>query len=306
MHEIWQSNLTADELLEKRAESVREDISYLSAKTANLDNAGIADEMDLFSADSKFSFVKIAVHLASEYKCGLNKTGNVYCWGNNYAGNLGDPEVFPKDRYGKPVKNGAAVADNYSAKPVKVRVNEEEYLSNVIDVYAASGHACAVTYDGALYCWGSNVYGQAGIGVIDSEHDRVFYATRVVKGRQETEGDYLSNVASVTLTHNTSCALTGNGEVYCFGENSVKQLGDSHPEDEIKNAWSQYSQEGIDISELLSAVPYPVKVNFPDTVAGVKRLEGGVSVYCALVENNDGDPHNLYCWGNDTRGLVSL
>ena len=305
MHEIWQSNLTADELLEKRAESVKEDISYLSVKTANLDNAGIADEIETFSADSKYSFVKIAAHEADEYKCGLNKTGNVYCWGNNYAGNLGDPDVFPKDGYGLPVKNGARVADNYSARPVKVKVSDEEYLSNVIDVYAANGHACAVTYDGALYCWGSNVFGQAGIGVIDSEHDRVFYATRVVKGQQETEGDYLSNVASVTLTHNASCALTRNGEVYCFGENSVKQLGSSYPDDEIKNAWSLYSQEGIDISDLLTAVPYPVKVNFPDAVAGVKELVGGYWAYCALVENNDGDPHNLYCWGDDINGLVS-
>lgn len=305
MEDIWRSEFTVDELLEKRTEALREDISYVLAKTAGLDNGGRADAIDSFSSDAKYSFVKIAAHEADEYKCGLNKTGNVYCWGNNFAGNLGDPDVYPKDRYGMPVKNGAAVDDNFSANPVKVRVDNDAYLSNVVDVYAANGHVCAVTYDGALYCWGSNHYGQIGIGVIDSDHDKVFYATRVVRGQQETEGDYLSNIVSVTLTHNASCALTRNGEVYCFGENSVKQLGDSYPDDEIKNVWTQYSQEGIDVGELLSAVPYPVRVRFPDTVGRVNELAGGLWTYCALVEKLDGDTHNLYCWGDDIGGLVS-
>jgi alpha-tubulin suppressor-like RCC1 family protein len=37
-------------------------------------------------------------------------------------------------------------------------------LTNVIQVAAGAEHACARTYDGAVYCWGANASGQIGDG----------------------------------------------------------------------------------------------------------------------------------------------
>ena len=287
-------------------ETLKEDVQTIADNTSTDDLSGIADALDSYTDDSLKSIVKLAGHDSDEFKCGVTKRKNVYCWGANSSGNLGDPAVFPKDKDGNPVENGYAVVDNFSATPVAVKVSEDTLLSNVKSIDAGNGHVCAVTYDGFVYCWGANYYGQAGTGSISKDTSRVFYAQKVVKGDQNVKGDYLKNIDSVTLAHNASCAITKAGEVYCWGENTVMQLGAAHPDKEIKTAVGEKSLEGIDIGDFLKAIPYPVKVEFPATVARVNELTAGLWTYCALVENVDTtDRHNVFCWGDDTRGVVS-
>ena len=284
---------------------IKDDVETINKNTEDSNVEDIADAVITFDNNMFSSLSMVVGHNSDEFKCGINKKGNVLCWGNNSQGNLGDPAVFPKDADGNPVSDGSSVVDNFSARPVVVKVSENTPLNNVKALDAGNGHVCAVTNDGAVYCWGNNGYGQAGVRNIDEVHN-VYYAQRVEKGQQNTDGDYLSNVASVTLAHNSSCALTEDGQVYCWGDNSGKQLGDAYPKDEIKIAAGQKDLGGtIDIGDLV-VVPYPVKVEFPDTVSKVKQIIGGVWNYCALVENADPEDHfNVYCWGDDTRGIVT-
>ena len=306
MQELSKSTLKISDLVNSNYDELHADAMYIVSSVSMDDVGGIADALNSFSDDAEFSMSKVVGNDSDEFRCAISKTKNVVCWGSNASGNLGDAEIFPTDENGEPA-DGFSVVDNFSASPVKVKVSEDELLSNVVALDSGNGQVCAVTYDGALYCWGSNFFGQAGTGEIGRDADRIFYATRVVKGQQETEGDYLSNIASVTLAHNSSCAVTTDGEAFCWGENTVKQLGDSYPELEINVLEGELSlNDGIDLGGLVKAVPYPVKVNFPDSVKAVKKIVAGLSAYCAIVENKDPeDEHNLYCWGNDTRGLVS-
>ncbi len=287
------------------AETVKEDIETITDNTSTDNTSDISDTLDNYTDNATSSISQLAGHNSDDFKCGISKTHNVYCWGNNSWGNLGDQSVFPTSANGEPVADGTTVADNFQAKPVVVKTDKDTPLGNVRQIDAGNAHACATTFDGFVYCWGSNTYGQAGTGSITSNNSRVFYASKVVKGKQSTEGEYLSNAVSVTLSHNATCALLRNGEVYCWGENTVKQLGDAHPNEEVAVGTGRQSPEGIDLTRILKAVPYPVKVDFPETVERVTDLTAGMWIYCALVENNDGDDHNVYCWGNDTRGLVS-
>ena len=306
MREMGESSLSIRELVSSSLETVQQDVELIMARTSADDPDGIADALDIYGEEAESSMVKLAGKDSDEFKCAVSKAKNVFCWGFNGSGNLGDPEVFPLDVNGEPA-DGFSVDDNFVASPVKVRVGENSFLSNVTALDSGNGHACAVTYDGAVYCWGSNWMGQAGTGEIGADGGRVFFATRVVKGEQYTEGKNLGNVASVTLAHNSSCALTRDGEVFCWGENSAMQLGASHPEDEIRVFEGRLSiNDGVDLGDLVKAVPYPVKVTFPSSVKSVSRVVAGLGAYCALVENNDSsDEHNLYCWGNDSVGIVS-
>ncbi len=306
MREMRESSLSVRELAATSLETVKQDIELIMAQTSVDDPDGIADALDTYGEESEFSMVKLTGGDSDEFRCALSKTKNVFCWGLNASGNLGDPAVFPLDGKGEPA-DGYSVADNFSASPVKVKISDNEFLSNVIALDSGNGHACAVTYDGAVYCWGSNRMGQAGTGEIGTDGGRLFFATRVAKGQQDTEGKNFVNAASVTLAHNSSCALTRDGEVFCWGENSAMQLGDSHPEDEINVFEGELSMnDGIDLSDLVKAVPYPVKVDFPSSVESVSRVVAGLGTYCALVENSDpSEVHNLYCWGNDAIGIVS-
>ena len=306
LNDRMEANMTVDDVGEIMS-SVKEDVDTIVETTQELETKDIAEALDKYSTDALTSIKMIKGSNSDEFKCGITKKNNVYCWGANQTGNLGDIDKFPEDEHGNPVENGYNVIDNFQATPVGVKTTDGKLLSNVKTIDAGNGHVCAVTYDGYLYCWGSNSCGQTGTTeTISKENNRVFAATKVLKGQQNIEGKYLSNVEDVILSHDASCAITKNGEVYCWGENTVKQLGDAHPELEIKLKEGEKSLEGIDISDLIKAIPYPVKVKFPDTVAKVTKLVSGIWSYCALVENTDpADKHNLYCWGDDTRGLVS-
>ncbi|MEJ5207660.1 hypothetical protein [Denitratimonas sp. CY0512] len=87
-------------------------------------------------------------------------------------------------------------------------------FDDVVDVAAGLAHSCAVTGAGAVYCWGSNEYGQLGDG---SSMDRV---TPV----QVTGLD--SGMQAVSVGRDHSCALSQGGAVWCWGRNSFGQLGD--------------------------------------------------------------------------------
>ena len=279
------------------------DIAAVISSTDLGDDAAVANAVYTYSEDAEYSLTKLAGHNADDFKCGMSKARNVYCWGNNSWASLGDPSIFPVDEDGEYVKYGASVKNNFSADLIKVKISENEYLSNVKTFDVGNTHVCAVTFDGSVWCWGDNWYGQTGNGTVGN---RTMYARKVLKGQQEIKGDYLGKIESLTLAHNVSCALTDSGEVYCWGENTALQLGASHPDLEIKAKEGIESRDGIDLTDIVKAVPTPVKVVFPDTVSGVSELTAGVSAFCALTENtSENDRHNVYCWGNDTRGLVS-
>ena len=67
---------------------------------------------------------------------------DVYCWGDNSNGQLGDGTNTNRD----------------TATPVPF------FTGNVTKICAGSDHTCALTTDGRLYCWGYNFYGQLGDG----------------------------------------------------------------------------------------------------------------------------------------------
>ncbi len=102
----------------------------------------------------------------------------------------------------------------------------------------------AVTKNGDLYCWGSNVNGQLGDGTGDD---------------QEKPVKVLSNVASVSAGYSHSAAVTKSGELYCWGANDSGQLGDGTGDDQEKP---------VKISVSTSSVS--VKVGYKITVKKMK------------------------------------
>jgi hypothetical protein len=130
-------------------------------------------------------------------------------------------------------------------------------------VFMGYGHACVITTAGALRCWGENDYGQLGDGTT------VASATPVdVKGLP-------GPVVNVALGLAYTCAALADGSAYCWGLNSVGQLGNGEG-----RIWTL-------------TPPGPVKA-----LAGrVVSLTAGDSHACALL--GDG---SVQCWGEDASG----
>lgn len=90
--------------------------------------------------------------LGNSSACALLKSGAVKCWGNNQDGKLGLGSLQSK---------GGVPEETVKKLPAldlgKFKVKE---------IAVGGGHACVVSKDGLLKCWGANNSGQLGIGTI--------------------------------------------------------------------------------------------------------------------------------------------
>jgi alpha-tubulin suppressor-like RCC1 family protein len=90
------------------------------------------------------SFVQITA--GENHTCGLTGGGQIYCWGSNARGQLGNSDV------------GAGGAQSVSPTPVLVTAPGLVFMA----VSAGDQHTCALTIDNRALCWGDNQYGQLG------------------------------------------------------------------------------------------------------------------------------------------------
>lgn len=189
------------------------------------------------------------VHASIFSSCGLATDGSVYCWGSNFLGALGDPEVFE------------ALAPN----PVAT-----DALFAEVDAGAA--FYCARTDTGEAHCWGSNTTSQTGIGVDPVTQGSVTAPTPVAGGHPIFDPG-LSAENSI-LMH--ACALDqeGGGTVLCWGYNGSGQLGGASADlclfndEEIPCAWDpQVAGGGLDALVVDTGLDHTCAVTFFNEVA---------------------------------------
>ena len=271
------------------------------------------------------SFDSLSTGLADEWRCGVTKAYEVWCWGNNAWNNLGNQEFTQsKLNFEKYTIEGTDALmflnNNYSAQPQPVLIKNPDkktdedpeyiHLSGITKVATGNVHGCAITLNREVYCWGGNYNGQLGIGedgFMNTYKEPVGYASKVVAGKQNAKSGYLSNVVDLSLGQNHSCALTADGDIYCWGDNTALELGAAHEKDRRHRPEKIMSMSDYDISEYLWMIPYPVKVPAPEGVKFSSITQSGYWAHCALStpETTDEEGHNLWCWGDDIRGLVS-
>ena len=123
--------------------------------------------------------------------------GNVYAWGSNAYGQLGDGTW------------------QNSSTPVLV-----SSLTDVVGIFAGRDHNLAVRSDGSVWSWGYNRYGELGDGTGMSRNAPV----RVVR----LNGSALGNIVQVGAGANHSLALRSDGTLWAWGRNNFGQLGDGN------------------------------------------------------------------------------
>jgi alpha-tubulin suppressor-like RCC1 family protein len=96
---------------------------------------------------------RIAVEVTAGYRhtCALLDDGSVKCWGNGAAGQIGQDDTTYRGN--EPDEMGAALL------PVNLGTGR-----TAVTVAAGGDHTCARLDDGGVKCWGSNVYGNLGLG----------------------------------------------------------------------------------------------------------------------------------------------
>ncbi len=232
-----------------------------------------------------------AVSIGERHGCALTATHRVFCWGNDDAGELGDPSLSRRlaphavpavtsataiaagvgytcalegdgtvacwgaDDTGQ-LGDGNAGAGRFSAAPQTVRG-----LQGVTKVDAGEGHACALDGSGAVFCWGRNPHGELGDGttVARSTPVRVQLATAAV---------------DLAVGEDHTCALLTGGTVQCWGSDEYGQLGDGGSSDSP----------------------------LPRTVVGLEDVQGldtGSYHSCAVLTKRA-----IVCWGRNDHGQL--
>ena len=231
-----------------------------------------------------------SVSAGGVHACALTTGHSVWCWGNNYDGELG---------------NGGLATDFLS--PVAV----SGLGSGVASIDAGWIHTCAVTTAGAAWCWGWNAYGQLGDGHTGDSGVPVpvegvgspltsisagrYHTCAVTKGGAAecwgagplgdgglanslvpvSVSGFPSGAAAISAESAHSCVVSTNGAARCWGYNSTGHLGDGTNND--------------------SLVPVAVSA-LGDQVASI---EAGQSDTCAV-----GKTGAAWCWGYNADGQL--
>jgi len=128
------------------------------------------------------------------HTCVLGESGTVYCWGANDRGQLG---------------TGSSGSNQILAQTVQGLGGID--IDRLVPVGARARHTCALSVEGALYCWGANESGQIGNGTTAP----ALVATPVAPDLGIT---YASAGTAANLTRGYTCGVASSGDLYCWGD----------------------------------------------------------------------------------------
>ena len=227
------------------------------------------------------------------HRCAIGADGAVRCWGIGVRGELGEGAI------GERTMGPFVVPGLAGAKAIAV----------------GDSHSCAVLENGDARCWGSDVFGELGNGlmneggpkiqavldlsdVVDIEAGDSVTCARVKSGaidcwgsdidgvlgdgfaRAEalpTEVIQTAGVTALAVHGRHACAIVADGTVHCWGSNAHGELGFKTPANDSS-----------------SSIPRPV-----DGLRNAVGLALGDAWSCAWTRD-----HIAQCWGaNDTGQL---
>jgi alpha-tubulin suppressor-like RCC1 family protein len=195
------------------------------------------------------SFTSVSV--GRDYACGLATSGDAYCWGNGSTGQL-----------------GTGTTTN-SSVPVAVAAGLE-----FTQLEAGNGTTCGLTSAGKGYCWGRNELGQLGVGTSGNIGNHSLVPVPV--------GEPLATVTlkQIVTRAAKACALTLVGKAYCWGNNTVGEVG-------------AVTTEICPGEKPCSTSPLPVQ-----TDALFSSLAASMFAACGVTSNGE-----TLCWGMDFEHL---
>lgn len=223
--------------------------------------------------------------------CARTKSGEVYCWGRNDWGQLG---------------NGTF---EHSTVPVRV-----EGISDAVRIAGGQTNTCVLHATGAVSCWGGN-------------RNHLFGGDSSVDVNRPTRLATFDDAVDVTVGYSSVCVLRANHTVQCMGSNRAGQLGavtsgqdssvpvivtgrtdvrsvvsaayfvcalDSRG---VASCWGDNTDGGLGakISNDMSYVPWDVVADWPFT----RLMAGGGSTMCALETGG-----RFVCWGSNAFGQI--
>ena len=150
-----------------------------------------------------------------------------------------------------------------------------------VAVSAGGTHTCALTTTGLAYCWGSNRRGQLGNGDHEAlpagapfEGFEAYDTTGSLRVRLPQRVALSAHLVAISAGNQHTCALSTEGEIYCWGFGRFGQLGHGS----------------------FSDSPVPVRVAAQQHF---RVVSAGATHTCAIA--TDG---TVFCWGGNWHGQL--
>lgn len=148
---------------------------------------------------------KHAVAVGISSYAAIDTEGQVWTWGANWNGRLGD----------------GTAASHYSPARVKKSANAADYLTGIVSIAAGGGTMAAIDADGMVWTWGAGADGVLGNG---STQDSP-YPVQVLRDDNNNGTTPVVGVSQVACGSSGFCiALTRYGQVLGWGSNEFSQL----------------------------------------------------------------------------------
>ncbi|HWH32175.1 MAG TPA: hypothetical protein VNU01_05835 [Egibacteraceae bacterium] len=210
------------------------------------------------------------------HTCAINTVSELWCWGDNGAGQLG---VNSKQE---------------AWSPVRVHATGGFPDGGVATVALGTTHTCASTRNGNAYCWGDNSYGRIGSTSPTSDTAqgpdslvpqkvRPYPGSRAETGIGGNANMRFADLMGVSAGLDHSCAWTRTGVGWCWGRAAYGHLGDG-------------TVSASQPKPRFQVVEYTLQ--FVDTGA-IQHISAGYNHTCSL--NANGRAH---CWGHNGFGQV--
>ncbi len=205
------------------------------------------------------------------------KTGDLWCWGDNTFGQLGNP----------------AKTVNFAEKQVKVAIPTTGRIgSRWIAVATGQKHTCAIRDSGDMYCWGEGAGGQLG-GTATRPLELILspqlVSTPAALAIDGVNGNAQVNWTQVVAGASYTCGIHRNttelGQLFCWGNNSGSKLG------------------------ILEQIPAIINIMLPEPVVfGIDPTNNWIEIQanlrhtCGIRQQTVGS--TLWCWGESITGQI--
>jgi alpha-tubulin suppressor-like RCC1 family protein len=149
---------------------------------------------------------KHAVAVGAGVYAVIDTDGQVWTWGVNWNGRLGDGTANSRFTPARVLRSSAP----------------NDYLTGIISITAGGGTVAALDSEGSVWTWGAGANGVLGNGFTDDS----FYPVQVLQAGSNNAATSLAGITEVACGSSGFCiALARYGTVYGWGSNAFSQLG---------------------------------------------------------------------------------
>jgi len=245
------------------------------------------------------------------FSCFLGSDYKVYCVASNQDTGI----LYPHDANASPPDDVALTP------PTQISLGEHHFVG----LAAGKDHACALTTFGRVLCWGDRSSGQ--VGHCDDGDDQT--APAFVR---KANNQVLRDVRSIASHNHTTCAVTHDGSIYCWGLREhgqrlqgtplkcAAEVGFNHPHQVVnvevgqdfictRSTEGQVACWGLNYGYQLGTLTNQICDDENNSVCSINPIVVEVPAVDSMVSSKAScgiatENNHLYCWGPKVNGSL--